>query len=90
MADELSVVPIWCDVGKNLNAVSLVVSLGCFTKGKPTYGGKSKQIVSISPRKLICDYRETVNNKERALKNTVHYPGENWCFLLFKTSRALD
>ena len=87
MADELNVVPIWCDVGKNLNAVSLVVSLGRFTKGKLTCGGKSKQIVRISPRKLIC---ETVDiNKERDLKNAVDYPGENfWCLLHFKSFEA--
>lgn len=83
MADESSVLPIWCDVGKNLNAVSLVVGLGRFTKGKPVCGGKSKQIVRIYPRKLIFDCHEAVDDSQGALKNTVHYPGKVFCLLLF-------
>lgn len=77
MADESSVVPIWCDVGKNLNAVSLVVSLGRFTKRATTNGGRSKQIVRIYAQKLTCDNHEDVNRNQADSKNTVHYPGKS-------------
>ena len=54
MADESVAVPVWCDVGVNLNAVSFVLSLGCFTKGTITCGPKSKLIFRICSRELSC------------------------------------
>ena len=80
MADESSVVPIWCDVGKNLNAVSLVVSLGHFSKSATTNGGRSKQIVRIYAQKLTCDNHEDIDRNQGDSKNTVHYPGKSSVF----------
>jgi len=79
MADESSAVPIWCDVGKNLNAVSLVVSLGCFRKQKSSCTGKEKQIVRVYTRKLICNDHEAVDGNEETFRlkpTAVHYPAD--------------
>ncbi|KAJ7378478.1 E3 ubiquitin-protein ligase E3D [Desmophyllum pertusum] len=77
MADDSSVLPIWCDVGKNLNAAYMVVSLGDVTKGRPTYDGNSKQIVQIYSRYLTFDGHEfstAVDANSEGDRNTVRYP----------------
>ena len=75
MADESVAVPVWCDVGVNLNSVSFVISLGCFTKGTITCGPKSKLIVQICSRALSCCCYKTDDKTWRALENTVQLPG---------------
>ena len=75
MADESVAVPVWCDVGVNLNAVSFVISLGCFTKGTITCGSKSKLIVRICSRELSCCCYKTDDKTWRALENTLQLPG---------------
>ena len=75
MADESVAVPVWCDVGVNLNAVSFVISLGCFTKGTITCGSKSKLIVRICARELSCCCYKTDDKTWRALENTLQLPG---------------
>ena len=75
MADESVAVPVWCDVGVNLNAVSFVISLGCFTKGTITCGPKSKLIVRICSRELSCCCYKTDDKTWRALENTLQLPG---------------
>ena len=88
MADDSSVLPIWCDVGKNLNAAYMVVSLGDVTKGRPTYDGNSKQIVQIYSRYLTFDGHEfstAVDANSEGDRNTVRYPGK-YLLLLFKSS----
>ena len=75
MADESVAVPVWCDVGVNLNAVSFVISLGCFTKGAITCGSKSKLIVRICSRELSCCCYKTDDKTWRALENTLQLPG---------------
>ena len=75
MAEESPAVPVWCDVGVNLNAVSFVISLGCFTKGTITCGPKSKLIVRICSRELTCCCYETDDKTWRALESTVQLPG---------------
>ena len=75
MADESVAVPVWCDVGVNLNAISFVISLGCFTKGTITCGPKSKLIVRICSRELSCCCYKTDDKTWRALENTVQLPG---------------
>ncbi|XP_020600935.1 E3 ubiquitin-protein ligase E3D-like [Orbicella faveolata] len=52
MADDSSAVPIWCDVGKNLNAAYLIVSLRDVTKEKTSEDGNLKKIVKIYSRYL--------------------------------------
>ncbi|KAM7434616.1 E3 ubiquitin-protein ligase E3D [Porites harrisoni] len=74
MADESVAVPVWCDVGVNLNAVSFVISLGCFTKGTITCGSKSKLIVRICSRELSCCCYKTDDKTWRALENTLQLP----------------
>ena len=73
MADESS--PIWFDVGMNLNAVSFVIGLQWFTKGRTTRSPHSKQLIQICSRKLICYEAVDVKENAHALKNTVHFPG---------------
>ena len=88
MADDSSAVPIWCDVGKNLNAAYMIVSLRDVTTGKPSDDGNSKKIVKIYPRHLTF-YGHVVSasadGDTEGDKNTVLYPG-NYLFLLFKSS----
>ena len=88
MADESVAVSVWCDVGVNLNAVSLVISLGCFTKGTITCGLKSKLIVRICSRQLNCCCYKTDDKTWRALENTVQLPGnEVWLRFLQRNFR---
>ena len=75
MADESVAVPVWCDVGVNVNAVSFVISLGCFTKGTITCGSKSKLIVRICSRELSCCCYKTDDKTWGALENTLQLPG---------------
>ena len=90
MADESPAVPVWCDVGVNLNAVSLVISLGCFTKGTITCGPKSKLIVRICSRELSCCCYRTDDNTWRALENTVQLPGNKVRLRFFQRSFRLQ
>lgn len=87
MADDSSAVPIWCDVGKNLNAAYLIVSLRDVTKGKPSDGGNSKKIVKIYSRHLTFNSHVVSASVDGDTedKNTVLYPGK-YLFLLFKSS----
>lgn len=71
MADEPSVVPIWIDVGKNLNAASLVVCLQHITKEAIISGGKFDNFFRIYRRKLTSDDRK----ENQRSKNVVYYPG---------------
>ena len=90
MADESPAVPVWCDVGVNLNAVSFVISLGCFTKGTITCGPKSKLIVRICSRELSCCCYRTDDNTWRALENTVQLPGNKVRLRFFQRSFRLQ
>ena len=88
MADDSSAVPIWCDVGKNLNAAYLIVSLRGDTRGKPSDDGNSKKTVKIYSRYLTYN-NPKVNTGEdgdtERHENTVLYPGKHLC-LLFENS----
>ena len=90
MADESFAVPVWCDVGVNLNAVSFVISLGCFTKGTITCGPKSKLIVRICSREFSCCCYRTDDNTWRALENTVQLPGNKVRLRFFQRSFRLQ
>ena len=88
MADDLSVVPIWCDVGKNLNAAYLIVSLRNVTREKPSDDGNSKKIVQIYSRYLTFNghvVSASVDGDTEGDENTVLYPGI-YLFLLFENS----
>ena len=82
MADHLSSagsVPIWCDVGKNLNAAYLIVNLRDVARGKPSYDRNSKKIVKIYSRFLtlnayVVSTSTEVDTEED--ENTVFYPGK--------------
>ena len=88
MADGSAAVPVWCDVGVNLNAVSFVISLGCFTKGTITCGPKSKLIVRICSQELSCCCYKSNDKTWRALENTVQLPGnEVWLRFLERNFR---
>jgi len=84
MADDSSVVPIWCDVGKNLNAAYLIVSLRDVARERRSEDGNSKKIVKIYSRYLTINSHvvsasadgDTVRNE-----GTVLYPGKH-LFLL--------
>lgn len=47
MVDNLSVLLIWCDVGKNFNVIYLVVSLGYIVRRKCINSGDLKKEVKI-------------------------------------------
>ena len=88
MADDLSAAPIWCDVGKNVNAAYLIVSLRGDTKGKPSDDGNLKKIVQIYSRHLTFNshvVRASADGDAEGDENTVLYPGE-YLFPLFKYS----
>ena len=88
MADDSSAVPIWCDVGKNLNAAYLIVSLRGDTRGKPSDDGNSKKTVKIYSRYLTRNgpmVNTCVDGDTEGHENTVLYPGKN-LFLLFENS----
>ena len=77
MADNSSALPIWCDVGKNLNAAYMVVSLGDVTKGRRTSDAHSKKIVKIYSRHLTINSHEASTSAEtNGDKNTLVYPGK--------------
>lgn len=84
MADDSSSVPIWCDVGKNLNAAYLIVNLRDVARGKPSYDRNSKNIVKIYSRFLTLNGHVVSTSTEvdtEEDKNTVFYPGK-YLFLL--------
>ena len=77
MADDSSAVPIWCDVGKNLNAAYLIVSLRSDRRGKPSDNGNSKKTVKIYSRYLTfntctCAVGDTKGDDDKVL-----YPGKH-------------
>ncbi|KAL9969700.1 hypothetical protein ACROYT_G021951 [Oculina patagonica] len=77
MADDSSTGPIWCDVGKNLNAAYMVVSLGDAGKEKRPCDGNSKKIVNICSSHLTINSHEASTSIEGGTegnKNTVFYP----------------
>lgn len=73
MADESNNLPVWLDVGKNLNALSLNVGLGYFVKERTLQGGSFRRVIRIHTRKLTCD--DDDRERSRESKNIVHYPG---------------
>ncbi|KAK2550542.1 E3 ubiquitin-protein ligase E3D [Acropora cervicornis] len=73
MADEPNNLPVWLDVGKNLNALSLNVGLGCFVKERTLQGGSFRRVIRIHTRKLTSDDDDRERSGES--KNIVHYPG---------------
>lgn len=73
MADESNNLPVWLDVGKNLNALSLNVGLGCFVKERTLQGGSFRRFIRIHTRKLTSDDDDRERSGES--KNIVHYPG---------------
>lgn len=88
MADDSSSVPIWCDVGKNLNAAYLIVNLRDVARGKHSYDRNSKNIVKIYPRFLTLNGHVVSTSTEvdtEEDKNTVFYPG-TYLFLLSENS----
>lgn len=91
MADDSSSagsVPIWCDVGKNLNAAYLIVNLRDFVRGKPSYDRNSKNIVKIYSRFLTLNGHVVSTSTEvdtEEDENTVFYPGK-YMFLLSENS----
>jgi len=88
MADDSSVVPIWCDAGKNLNAAYLIVSLRDVTREKPTEYGNSKKIVKIYSRYITFNghvVSASADGDTEEDEGTVLYPGE-YLFLLFANS----
>ena len=88
MADDSSVVPIWCDVGKNVNAAYLIVSLRDVKREKPTEDGNSKKIVKMYSRYMMFNghvVSASANGDTEEDEGTVLYPGE-YLFLLFEKS----
>ncbi|XP_015778721.1 PREDICTED: E3 ubiquitin-protein ligase E3D-like [Acropora digitifera] len=73
MADKSNNLPVWLDVGKNLNALSLNVGLGCFVKERTLQGGSFRRFIRIHTRKLTSDDDDRERSGES--KNIVHYPG---------------
>ena len=73
MADESNNLPVWLDVGKNLNALSLNVGLECFVKERTLQGGSFRRFIRIHTRKLTSDDDDRERGGES--KNIVHYPG---------------
>lgn len=73
MAHESNVLPVWLDVGKNLNALSLNVSLGHFAKERTFHGGSFRRTIKIHTRKLMSDDDDREGSRES--KNIVYYPG---------------
>ena len=83
MADDSTVAPIWCDVGKNLNAAYLVVSLGHAAKGRSTGDRNSNQTVKIYSQRLVLnsgEVRTDIDDNVDGDRNVVLFPGE--CLLL--------
>lgn len=79
MADDSSVAPIWCDVGKNLNAAYLVVSLGHAARGRSTRDRNSNQTVKIYSQRLVLNSGEVSADIDGSMdgdKNVVLFPGE--------------
>ena len=79
MADNSSSVPIWCDVGKNLNAAYMIVSLGDDTKERRTCDSHSKKIIKIYSRHLTINRHEVSTSAGVGREgdvNTVFYPGK--------------
>ena len=79
MADDSSVAPIWCDVGKNLNAAYLVVSLGHSAKGRSTRDRNSNQTVKIYSQRFVLNSGEVSADIDGSMdgdKNVVLFPGE--------------
>lgn len=88
MADDSSAVPIWCDVGKNLNAAYLIVSLRDVTKEKTSEDGNLKKIVKIYSRYLTFNGHVVAASADGGTEgdeSTVLYPGK-YLFLCFKNS----
>ena len=88
MADDSSAVPIWCDVGKNLNAAYLIVDLRGDARGKPFDDGNSKKTVKIYSRYLTFYgpvVHESADGDTPGDENKVLYPGKH-LFLLFENS----
>ena len=73
MADKSNNLPVWLDVGKNLNALSLNVGLGCFVKERTLQGSSFRRFIRIHTRKLTSDDDDRERSEES--KNIVHYPG---------------
>ena len=79
MADNSSSVPIWCDVGKNLNAAYMIVSLGDDTKERRFCDSHSKKIVKIYSRHLTTNRSEVGTSTGVGTEghmNTMFYPGK--------------
>ena len=88
MADDSSAVPIWCDVGKNLNAAYLIVSLKGDTRGKHSGDGNSMKIVKIYSRYLTFNgpvMNACADGDTEGDENKVLYPGK-YLLLLFDNS----
>lgn len=78
MADNSSVPPIWCDVGKNFNATYLVVSLGHTARRKCANSGDLKKEVKICPQHLeINSHVVSVDTMDKIHGDnvSVHFPG---------------
>lgn len=85
MADNSSVPPIWCDVGKNFNATYLVVSLGHTARRKCANSGDLKKEVKICSQHLeINSHVVSVDTMDKIHGDnvSVHFPGR--CVLVYK------